>query len=571
MVGKSLLAIGQIVSQVMHFVAYVARHFHTFYIVLALTVIVLLLEYLATSLMIPMASGSKDLDSSVTRFWIYVAEQMGLSSGLRTWIWFFLIILIGRLALGFLLSVLTTCLGKNVHQSLSGKIFGHILLSEPLARVYDRSVGHYITLAGDDTFRAGTIVSSLLQALVAFCTATVGMLVLFQFSLFAFVSCILFLLFAGSLMAIMIRQVLRTNAHAVTLSRDLGTTFVEALNGLRSIRTLHAERFVMTTYAGQIHSYIKMLVKIEVLRQGAKAFPALILVLLAVFVLRPESSVNISDGVIFAGTIIVMRIFTSLGQLVAAVSQVMTEIRAVKDINAMVEISQETPSLDNNNASVSVRDIELRHVSFGYSSRNTVFAEVNFHFESGFTYAIIGPSGSGKSTLADIMLGLSVPSHGDIRINHSNLPHNIFRRKFALVEQQPKIFSTTIRENLLLGHHTDDEEILLALRLVNLEEMVLALPYGLETRLSYLGENFSGGQRQRIGIARALLRKPDVLILDEATSALDPATRTKVVDNIRNHLKNGIIIFITHDLAIASLADQTLQIGSESTPNNPLS
>jgi ABC-type bacteriocin/lantibiotic exporter with double-glycine peptidase domain len=81
---------------------------------------------------------------------------------------------------------------------------------------------------------------------------------------------------------------------------------------------------------------------------------------------------------------------------------------------------------------------------------------------------------------------------------------------------------------------------------------------GLDTTLSYLGENLSGGQRQRIGIARALVRKPDVLILDEATSALDSDTRALVVHNIRQHLQDGIIVFITHDGEIADLADERL-------------
>ena len=319
----------------------------------------------------------------------------------------------------------------------------------------------------------------------------------------------------------------------------------------------------MRTYASQIHLYIRMLVKIEALRQGSRVFPALILLLLAIVVLRPESSISMSDAAIFAGTIIVMRIFTSLGQLVSAGSHVLTEMRAVKDINTMVQISQEI--LDENEPidSPSVNTIELRHITFGYDTRGLVFQDVNFLFEAGSTYAIIGPSGSGKSTLADIMLGLSQPSQGGVRINDSDLEQSTVRRKFALVEQQPKIFSSTIRENLLLGHHATDDEILLVLQLVSLDNLVLSLPNGLDTRLSYLGENFSGGQRQRLGIARALLRQPDVLILDEATSALDPVTRASVVANVRSHIKKGIVIFITHDLEIASLVDQVLRIGSE--------
>jgi ATP-binding cassette subfamily B protein len=92
---------------------------------------------------------------------------------------------------------------------------------------------------------------------------------------------------------------------------------------------------------------------------------------------------------------------------------------------------------------------------------------------------------------------------------------------------------------------------------------VRELAQGLDTRLTYLGENFSGGQRQRLGIARALIRQPDVLILDEATSALDPATRVEVVAKLRTRMRDGIIIFITHDPAIAALADEVLSIDAQ--------
>ena len=129
-----------------------------------------------------------------------------------------------------------------------------------------------------------------------------------------------------------------------------------------------------------------------------------------------------------------------------------------------------------------------------------------------------------------------------------------------LVEQQPKIFSSSVKENLLMGLSATDQDLYSALQVVNMESTVRELEQGLDTRLSYLGENFSGGQRQRLGIARALLRKPDVLILDEATSALDPETRVQVVAKLRERMRDGIIIFITHDEEIAALADEVLKI-----------
>lgn len=559
--ASALTSIAAIAGQIVRYTSFVARNFRAIYAVAALTLLVLVLEYLATSLMIPMAPGQTAANSPVTQIWGQVAGQLGLKPVSRTWLWLFFLVMMARLVLGYALSVLSTWLGKRVHETLSGKVFGHILLLEPMGRVYTRSVGHYITMAGDDTFKSGTIVSSLLQVAVGFFTALVGMVVLYQFSPVVFAGVVLFLLVSMAVIAFLLRRVVRVNNRAVNLSRELGTTFVEALNSLRSIRSLHGERFVMVTYEAQIHSYIRMLVEMDAIKTGVKAFPATVLLLLAAIALRPGAAVDMSDAALFAGTIIIIRVFASLGQMVTAGSQLLTDIRAIKDIGALVELAQEEQRVAEVAAPTPVRALSLQQVSFGYGDRGRVLDDVSFRFEAGHTYAIVGPSGAGKSTLADILLGLSVPDSGTVVVNDGGLPLEVARARFMLVEQQPKIFSTTVKDNLLLGAQASDDALYSALEAVNLDGMVRSLDRGLNTRLTYLGENFSGGQRQRLGIARALIRRPDVLILDEATSALDPTTRVEVVAKLRARMRNGIIIFITHDPEIAALADQVLPIG----------
>lgn len=560
-----LASIAAMAGQIVRYAGFVARNFRAFYAVAALTLLVLVLEYLATSLMIPMAPGQTAANSPVIQVWSRVAGQLGLEPVSRTWLWLFFMVMMARLVLGYVLSVLTTWLGKRVHETLSGKVFGHILLLEPMGRVYTRSVGHYITMAGDDTFKSGTIVSSLLQAAVGFFTAVVGMVVLYQFSPQVFAGVVLFLLVSLAVIAFLLRRVVRVNNRAVNLSRELGTTFVEALNSLRSLRSLHGERFVMATYAAQIHAYIRMLVEMDAIKTGVRVFPAIVLLLLAAIVLRPGADVGMTDAALFAGTIIIIRVFASLGQMVTAGSQLLTDIRAIKDIGALVELAQEEQRVTEVAAAVQVRAMDLQRVSFSYGDRGRVLDGVSFHFEAGHTYAIVGPSGAGKSTLADILLGLSVPDSGAVTVNAGGLPLQAARARFMLVEQQPKIFSTTVKDNLLLGARASDDVLYAALETVNLDGMVRSLEQGLNTRLTYLGENFSGGQRQRLGIARALIRQPDVLILDEATSALDPDTRVEVVAKLRARMRDGIIIFITHDPEIAALADEVLPIGRPQT------
>lgn len=559
------------VKQTAAFVAYVARNFASFYFIVALTLLVLFLEYSATSLMIPLSSAPGTTDGAVARIWRNVLGELGLEAAPRAWLWLFFLVMIARLFFGYLQVVSTTLLGKNVHRTLSGKIFRHVVSKEPLTSIYTRTVGHYITLAGDDTYRCGTIISCFLQCIVGLCTALVALAILYQFSMPLFAAVAGFLVLCTAMISYVLRYILRMNVKSNALSRELNTAFVEALNNLRSIRALHGEEFVRASYAEQIAAYVRMLFKIEAVRSGIKAFPAILLLVVAAILLHPHSTLSLSEASLFAGTIIIVRIFVSLGQFISAGAMLLSDIRAVRDIESLIRESSDTPDTRASASGEPIDSLSLSGIDFGYGARARILTSLSFRFEKGKTYAIVGPSGSGKSTLADILLGLVRPDRGSLVINDGGLAIDAVCGRFMLVEQQPKIFSTTLRDNLLFGFQAPDERLWEALRLVDLEHTIRHFRNGLDTRLSYLGENFSGGQRQRIGIARALVRNPDVLILDEATSALDQPTRALVVGNIRRHMQAGIIVFITHDHAVAGIADEVLELHRTYTPDNPVS
>ena len=282
---------------------------------------------------------------------------------------------------------------------------------------------------------------------------------------------------------------------------------------------------------------------------------------------------GLTAGYFFAATTLLIRLFVSLGAFINSASMLMTDVRAVTDIHALV--GEAVPgarggaSGDGGDAGPhsTISDIELRDIHYGYRDGHDVLDGLNLTLARGQTIAVTGPSGSGKSTLADLLLGLVKPRSGSILVNGGSLSIAQLRRDVVLVEQQARIFSTDVRDNVLMGSQFSDAQIWDALRQVELEAYVRSLPHGLDSTFEYQGANLSGGQRQRLGIARALIRQPQVLILDEATSALDSATRDRLLANLRNSRQQRITLFITHDHAVEAGADRVLALGA--TPAVP--
>jgi ATP-binding cassette subfamily B protein len=207
------------------------------------------------------------------------------------------------------------------------------------------------------------------------------------------------------------------------------------------------------------------------------------------------------------------------------------------------------------------QSIRFENVSIRYD-RAPVLTDVTFEIPAGSYCAILGPSGVGKSTLADLIVRYLDPDEGlldghDVR--HVSLED--LRREAILVDQSPYLFNDTISANIAFAFpEADRTAIEAAARIAGLEEMLNGLPDGYETRTGERGLALSAGERQRIALARALLRRPSLLILDEPTSALDAETERLVATNLRAALPDSTIVVITHRPALAEIADAVVTI-----------
>jgi ATP-binding cassette subfamily B protein len=206
----------------------------------------------------------------------------------------------------------------------------------------------------------------------------------------------------------------------------------------------------------------------------------------------------------------------------------------------------------------------LRAEDLGFSHPGRpVLTGVSFDVPPGQFVAITGPSGAGKSTLASLILRLSDPDEGRLRVDGHDIrtfTRASLRRQISYVPQEPLLFRTSIAENIAMGagDEVDPAEIAAAARLANAHDFVAALPDGYETLIEERGGNFSAGQRQRLALARAALRPAPLLLLDEPTTGLDSASEAAVQDAILRLAAGRTTLMITHDLAFAARADRVL-------------
>jgi ABC-type multidrug transport system fused ATPase/permease subunit len=205
-------------------------------------------------------------------------------------------------------------------------------------------------------------------------------------------------------------------------------------------------------------------------------------------------------------------------------------------------------------------NIELDHVSFTHKGRKKTIKDVSVTLEKGKTTAIVGPSGAGKTTIVDLLLRLFDPDKGEIRIDGVNLKEyklSSWLSRIGLVTQDTFVFHDSVKNNITFGlDGYSEEQIAQAAKGANAHDFILEFPQRYDTIVGERGMKLSGGQKQRIAIARAIIKKPDILILDEATSALDNISEELVQEAINKISKERTVIVVAHRLSTIINADK---------------
>lgn len=345
----------------------------------------------------------------------------------------------------------------------------------------------------------------------------------------------------------------------------------EYLVGLETVKSLQLEPQLNSKYSHYLASYLTAGFATKQLANTYNTFAnlleqALSLLILAIGAYTVMHSSEFTIGMLVAFQMFAGKLSQPMLRMVGLWQQFQQAKLSVLRLGDLMNAPTEPYSLIPERETQRRGEVQIQDLAFRYAEHlPLVYENLSLHIQPGQTIAIMGPSGCGKSTLAKLLQGFYQPSAGQIKIDDIDIRYlsaNELRSHFGVVPQETTLFSGTIYDNLQMASpHATFEQIVAACKMAEIHSVIEALPQGYQTEIGERGAGLSGGQKQRIAIARALLKRPNILIFDEATSALDGQTAEHFAHTI-NALKGKVtMLFITHGLPKGLQVDAIYRLG----------
>jgi ATP-binding cassette subfamily C protein len=377
----------------------------------------------------------------------------------------------------------------------------------------------------------------------------------------------LMVLGAGVLLAVILREKTRAlQSSGAELSRAnqlLYGAVIGHVQSLKSTKAYHAEshdREIFSDLSSRISDVRIEATSKQALSSGWFETGSFMILIVAIYV-------SISVFAVGAASILILLLVFArlMPRVVATYAHYQGVVNQLPAFGAVLALESEclaaAEQLDGDSQPIEFRHrLELKNVSFAYqTAAGPVIREASLDLRAGQTVALVGASGSGKSTLADLVIGLLRPDTGTVAVDGVDLTRSNlagWRAQIGYVSQDTVLFHDTLRANLSWARRDiGEEEMWHVLRLAAAEELVAKLPHGLDTIVGDRGAFLSHGERQRLAIARALLRKPSLLVLDEATNSLDTENEARVLEAIDNLHGNLTILIIAHRFSTIKRSD----------------
>jgi subfamily B ATP-binding cassette protein HlyB/CyaB len=460
--------------------------------------------------------------------------------------------------------------GSRIDAVLGEKVMRH-LLRLPLPYFEARPTGTLVArLHGVETLRefvSGAAVSLVLD--LPFLLIFLAVMFAYSWQLTLIALGILTLIVTASLLMV---PVFRERLDKQFLLGARNQAFLtEYLAGMSTVKSLQLEPLVDKRYGTYLAQYLsagfatrQVGNTYQVIATGLEQMMTLsILIVGAWYVMQ---NVGLTVGMLVAFQMFASRMSQPVMRLVGLWQEFQQASITVKRLGDILDMPQEPITLIPQRTAGGAGHIDVKDIGFRYSEQHPwLYRNLNLTIPTGKLNVLMGPSGCGKSTLAKLMQGFYFPQEGQIFIDGRDirqLAANELRAYFGVVPQETVLFSGTVYDNLVMTHpQAGFEDVIAAAQAAEIHDVIEALPQGYQTEIGERGTGLSGGQRQRIAIARALLKRPKVLIFDEAISNLDQQTAEHFAQTI-NRIKGQVtMIFITHQIPRGLQVDEVVNMG----------
>lgn len=460
-------------------------------------------------------------------------------------------------------------LGNAVDGELAIKVFGH-LIRLPMRYFQYRPTGTLITrVHGVETIRnfltgAFTTLALDMPFLLIF------LVVMFYYSV---TLSLVTLVFVGVMVALsfLVAPKLRERANKQYLVGAQNQAFLtEYIGGMEAVKSLQMEPRVDAQFALRMQQYLDSTLSTRGLYNHYSTAMSFLEQMMSLCVVGAGAWLSMTDSNFTLGMLVAFQMFSNrVSQPLLKLSNLWQEFQqtqiAIKRLGDVMDVPAESFSVVPTSSTERKGLVEIKHLSFGYDkNRPALYKDLNLTLEPGKVVTLVGPSGSGKSTIAKLLQGFYNDYQGQILLDGRDvrsMPLNAVRQYFGVVPQETILFSGTIYDNLIAASPSATfEQVVQACKMASIHSTIENLEKGYQTEIGERGAGLSGGQKQRIAIARALLKRPRVLIFDEATSALDVESAEavgKTISSLRGHVG---ILFVAHNLPKSLSVDENVTL-----------
>ncbi|SCN42181.1 peptidase domain-containing ABC transporter [Bacillus wiedmannii] len=478
-----------------------------------------------------------------------------------------IILYVFKVLLSYFRTHLILYLSRRIDIQLMLGYYRHVI-GLPMNFFETRKVGEIISRFMDASKIRDALSMITVTLMIDTLMVTLGAILLYMHSSILFGVTILLVPFYIGIIFTFHKPYQSINREEMESNAKLNSYLVESLNGIATIKSYNAEKEVFFQTESRFVNLLRHVFRRGMLsnlqssiKMGLELIGGTIIIWVgAVQVLKG----NMTIGELITYNALLAYFLNPIENLISIQPTMQSALVAGERLNEILDLDQEKSETEDNKVSPKQLSgkIKFSGVSFRYGTRMNVLNNISFLIEPGSQVAFVGESGSGKTTISKLLMHYHSPQQGEIYYDDFHIKEinrNALRDRIAYVSQESFFFSASIYENLCFGleQQVTLEEIIQVCKLAAVHDFVSELPLRYETLLEENASNLSGGQRQRLAIARALLKKPNILILDEATSNLDSTTEKHITDMLKELGVQGVtVIMIAHRLSTIQHANQ---------------